>query len=477
MKKLGVLLLTSLLLFQPVYSATPDLPPNDMVEFYYDLGVGTGIHDAGGNFNSQKLYMVRDFGLILGSGNFNPVFSIKQTLNNIADEVKSKLLGIGTAITSTISALPGYIFCRANPLGCQLHENYTIRAEKKASVAVKYFEDMERELADSRGQLEGWFQAAKSNRLITAIKNAPTYSGNKDLEEIVDKVREFKGKEGLKWIGGTFAGGNSQEPIRPIADTVRAGFNYLLGRAATTRSSATGSDPILDVWDSPEEAAKWVADVVGENRPDIDNKKRLSSGVYSAGSDDGDSGQGGEDVIVTQNFLNSDMSTAAMGLAPKVKKERLAIYTKISDLVNSGTTPTTAQLTQLMGKSTTTTLPKDIFFQLRNSKMQKELIAKLSDDIAVSNVIHYAMLGRRMLLAGRQDPHIGSYDIAIKEIDRKVMAIEKEIEFLIFEKKVNSTLLSSTITKMYNYSNAKYNKAGLSEGYKPTRSFGDGSLK
>ena len=427
----------------------PTVPTFKNTEFFYELGGGTGIKIAGGVEVPNTLMLERDFAMLFSGGKFDPIASIKATLNNLRDEAKSKLVGIGNGITSSISAIPGYIFCRANPLGCQMHENYTQRAEAKSKTAVKYLEDMETQVSQSREKLEGWFQAAKGDKLVTAMAEARA-AGVTDLETVVDEVREFSGKEGLKWLGGVYAGGDSQPPIRPIADTAKAGFNFLHGKAVTNDARVTGDDPMLDIWDTPEEAAKWLSEVVGEFRPDINNNQLgRAAGSANQGADDGDLGQGGEDVVVTTAFTSNDVSTPALGLVSKVRKESSSVREKLDTLAAMSAIPTDEQVNQIMGASSNSVIPRDLFLKLRSTTIMGPALQRIADDIAISNVIRYAMEARRLLISGRNEPHIASYSVAQAEIAQKISILEKDIEMLMFERRVSQELLSDTIQTIY----------------------------
>jgi len=432
----------------------PLLPqPNDE-QFYYEIGGGTNFRVAGGVEVPQELMMIRDFGLLLGDG-FDPRESIKATLQGIMDGLVAgfngkikNMLNIGQ-LSAMFGFLPGNVVCQANPTSCQLNENYTIRAEERERFQRQFYEKMEAELGKSRGKLDGWLRAGKANNLVK-IMNEAKVSGEKDLEMVVGKIREYTGKDGLKWMGGEMAGGDGQPPIRPIADTAKAGFNMLIGRAPNTNTKATGTDPLLDYWDTPEEAGKWITEVVGEYRPDINNQHSgVSWGGDRTGSDDGDLGFGGEDVVVTSAFLKTDMSTPALGLSPKVRKESKAISQKIATLVDSATVPTDAELTQMMGQSGSTVITPKIINILKNSPLSEVIIKQLSDDIATANTIRIALEARRILLAGRNENHIASYEVATKDIDNRAARLKENIEELMFERQVKRELLSDTLNKLY----------------------------
>ena len=432
----------------------PILPqPNDE-QFYYEIGGGTGFKVSGGIEVPRELMMIRDFGLLTGDA-FDPRDSIKATLKGILDnliagfEGKIKNMLNLNQLNALFGFLPGNVICQANPTACQLNENYTIRAEERERFQRQFYEKMEAELGKARGKLDGWLRAGKANNLVKVMNEAKA-AGEKDLEMLVGQIREYTGKDGMKWIGGHMAGGNGQPPIRPIADTAKAGFNMLLGRHPTNSSKITGDDPLLQYWDTPEEAAKWLTEVVGEYRPDINNThSQTSVGGDTKGDDDGDLGQGAEDVFVSSDFLRTDMSTPALGLSPKVRKEARLITQKITSLVASPTAPTNEELTQMMGQSGSTVITPQIINILKNSPLENVLIKQLSDDIAIANTIRYALEARRILLAGRNENHIASYEVATVDIDRRAQRLKENIEELMFERKIRREFLSDTLAKIY----------------------------
>lgn len=474
MKITKLLLIISLLLASyasaEVYTP-PILPlPNDE-QFYYEIGGGTDFRVTGGVEVPKELMMIRDFGLLTGDA-FDPRDAIKATLKGILDNLiagfKGKIKNMLNLnqLNALFGFLPGNVICQANPTSCQLNENYTIRAEERERFERQFYEKMEAELGKARGKLDGWLRAGKANNLVKVMNQAKA-SGEKDLEILVGQIREYTGKDGLKWIGGQMAGGDGQPPIRPIADTAKAGFNMLLGRSPTSSSRATGNDPLLEYWDTPEEAAKWLTEVVGEYRPDINNKHtQVSVGGDKRGKDDGDLGLGGEDVVVTNDFLRTDMSTPALGLSPKIRKEARSIAKKLTLLVDSSSTPTVKELTQMMGKSGSTVITPQIINILKNSPLDTVLIKQLSDDIAMANTIRYALEARRILLAGRNENHIASYDVATKDIDKRAQQLKEYIEDTLFERKVAREFLSDSLAKIYRHTQRSQNN-GIN--YTPSR--------
>ncbi len=469
----------------------PTLPlPSDEV-FFYEIGAGTNFRVVGGVDVPNELQMIRDFGLLMGDGEFDPLATVKATLEGLLqsylDAFTKKVKGMMNIgqFTSGLVELPGYTRCIANPTSCQLTENYTVRSEERERYQREFLNKLEGELGNVRGQLDGWLQAGKANHLIKVMNDAKA-SGEEDIEKVTGKIRDYSGKAGLKWIGGAMAGGDDQPPIRPIADAAKAGFNMLLGRDASNGSVATGDDPLLDYWDTPEELGKWLTEVVGEYRPDLNNThdQTLISGDRT-GSDDGDLGRGGEDVSVTTAFMSSDMSTPSMGLSPKVRKEATLIRETIQAMVDSESEPTSEELTQIMGKSSSMVLTPHLVNVLKNSPLETVLIKQLSDDAALSNTVKAAIEARRALLAGRNENHIASYEMAKNDIDERADMLTQYIDDLMYERKISNELLTGRISSIYqhaeslkrHYGNATFRTPAdiLTEGGKPSATSPEGS--
>ncbi|WP_299874209.1 hypothetical protein [uncultured Cocleimonas sp.] len=458
----------------------PNLPlPSDEV-FFYEIGAGTNFRVIGGKDVPKELQMIRDFGLLMGDGEFDPLETIKATLKGLLQSYVNawtkKVKGMMniSQYTSSLIQLPGYTQCIANPTSCQITENYTVRSEERERYQREFLNKLEGELGNVRGQLDGWLQAGKANHLIKVMNEAKA-SGEQDIEKVTGKIRDYTGKEGLKWIGGEMAGGDGQPPIRPIADAAKAGFNMLLGRDATNGSKATGDDPLLDYWDTPEELGKWLTEVVGEYRPDLNNTHSQSTiSGDKIGSDDGDLGRGGEDVSVTSAYMSSDMSTPSMGLSPKVRKEATLIRESIQAMVDSSTEPTTEELTQIMGKSSSIVLTPQLINILKNSPLETVLIKQLSDDAALANTIKVAIEARRALLAGRNENHIASYEMAKNDIDDRAKMLTQYIDDLLYERRISSELLTGRISSVYQHAESLKRHYGNATFKTPTDTLSEG---
>ncbi|MEE9339368.1 MAG: hypothetical protein V3U87_14935 [Methylococcaceae bacterium] len=105
-------------------------------------------------------------------------------------------------------------------------------------------------------------------------------------------------------------------------------------------------------------------------------------------------------------------------------------------------------------------------FNIRNSQLEDQLVQKISEDMALANVIHYALLARRILVAGKNEPYIAAYDIAQKETNKRIQMLKDEIDMLVFERKVSKELLTDTLAILSTHKRTKAinSSAGSSEG-------------
>ncbi|MET0080224.1 MAG: hypothetical protein ABW119_17335 [Candidatus Thiodiazotropha lotti] len=291
-------------------------------------------------------------------------------------------------------------------------------------------------------------------------------------------MSQVDGSSGVTWIGGVRAGGHGQPPLRVVADTVKAGYNLQFGRNVLNSSvlnlsnEDAANNPIARYWRTPEEAAKWVTEVIGEIRPDIDESASGISPIGIGSTDtrdsDGDHGEGGEDVVVTHEFLTADNNSPALGLLPKVHIEEQPIRDLIEEYINTGIMPSNDDLQSISGTSSTAVLTPELLRALRASPMRDVLGARLAREIAIANVAQMAMAARRALIAGYSEPNISSYEPARQQLAYRQDLMDKEIQMLLTEKDVSRMLVSDTaLTLLRNFRSRRQSGPGESSNSGP----------
>ncbi len=450
------LMVFSLFVSSTVYSATI-MPKYSETYSYYKIGGGNKLRMQGGVSTPSSLSLDTKFGANFSCGQFDVNFAIENTLN----QLKQRLVNLSTQVQASVAALPGYIICRAVPQLCQLMQNYTVRAEELIGIAVKDCKEMDADLAAGRDPLDGWLKMGRGLNL----RVAGSKSG--DIFSVVEEAKEFDPAKGMPWgVGAVMSGGDGQPSIRPLSDTVRAGYNVLLDRNLKDGSAATGTDPLINIWSTPEQAAKWTAEVVGEYRPDYNGKPDASaiSGATS-GIDDGDGGKGGEDVDVTTAWLKSDGSTPGLGLNPKIRKEADLVAIKLTELVSKYTDqstapPTDEEMANLAGKSGSVRITPGLLSMISQSDIPDLHIAQLASEIAVTKVSLYAMEARRLMVAGRTVPDLAVVNNANEQLDLAIDRMEEELDALEYERNFYSRNANERALMMLDEQQRAYDKSG-----------------
>ena len=226
----------------PVFAKTP-APTEDSL-WYYEIG-GAQAVSSPPNPRVQRLTVdgALELGLGYSCGKFDPVLSVTNILNNIKEGAEDMLNAMVAAAQGAIAALPAIILQRANPGLYDLFQNALLKAEETVSLATKTCEQMEAEMAQGKNPFREWITLAKGNDWQVSM------SVGGDIVEAKRQVEENNGRNGVPWLGG-LRGGETQEPIRVIGDTVRAGYNVTLNRAPTDTAAAREKRP-RRCWRSP----------------------------------------------------------------------------------------------------------------------------------------------------------------------------------------------------------------------------------
>ena len=75
-------------------------------------------------------------------------------------------------------------------------------------------------------------------------------------------------------------------------------------------------------------------------------------------------------------------------------------------------------------------------------------VDKLAGEISQAKLINRLLLLRRLILAGRQIPEIAAVLPAQREIDRKLIELDREIDNLLFDTRVRKEVVSDTVAML-----------------------------
>jgi len=397
------------------YSAVPSNANNSA--FYYQIGGARSISlPANSSVKTKALNASYEYGLGYSCGNFNPLTGVADAINGLKNTKDKLITGAVGAVTSAIGSLPALIMQRIDPGLYDLFQNALIRAEATIALATKSCEDYEEQIQQGKNPYKGWTDVSKAIDWKVQMGSKGFGSSKVGVHTAKKTVQTNNGKNGMPWVGGKKAGGVGQPPIKATADTIKAGYNLTLNRKAEETKKPVykkGTEPrLVEVFNSPAEASQFAVDVVG----DVD----------------------------IRTYANSKQTTTpGHGLLVKVEEENKAIEKNLSDLVSKKTKPTISHLNEV--SSNQVLINHDLIQAIQRMKpTQRQLtISKLASEAAMSKVIEKALLTRRLLITGKREPNI-SQTPAGTHITDSIAQLDRDIETVMFEKRINTELASKT---------------------------------
>ncbi len=374
------------------------------IPLYYSLG-GSKATNSPASDSSRLRLMRTNLGrpsTICGS--FNPSFDIQEMLSDQLNDTLTTLSSIPQTITS---ALPGYILCRAKPGLCQLLQHYVVRAENKWNLSVKSCEESMQDLADGNDPFQ---DLVKVSKIQEWQKQAVLGSSATEAKRKADNADGC-----VVWVGGKTSGCSGKEPIWLTQDTTKAGWCLLLNQEsnctnAPSRTNFAKESILQKTWSTPDAASDWITDVIGDYRV-----------------------QAGE----------NSSTVPGTGLLPKIDEEAVQVQADLTSLVYSAVPPHESDMENL--RTNQVSLSASLIDALRDLPDREFLIARISNEIALSRIVDRAFLARRLLLSGLMEPNIQSTGTAPETIHKQIEVLEREIERVTFEMQISRRLVSDTI--------------------------------
>jgi integrating conjugative element protein (TIGR03755 family) len=403
--------------------------PTGDSHFYYRIGGASPISNPAGT-RQERVHLGGSATLRLGysCGQFDPIASIRNQLNNAAQTIRG---AITTQMQSAIAALPMYILQRADPGLYDLLSGTLIDAEKHVDIATKSCREMEREIARGDDPYADWVEAAKAQ--YWKLEQGLGRGGTDDVVAAQENVDSHALGHGITWpkvdsASTGRAGGLNQPAIHPVRDTSFVGFNLLLHRPIDDSTAvvqpAEPTPQLLRYWSRPLDAAHWVVNVTG-------------------------------DLIVSNCDGCAKGSQAGVGLLPDDHKMQQAVADKLTELIADGDDHTPRQLAPVSAPGVG--MSDAVIHALRTLPDWERgmMIAKLADEIALARVTQKALLARRMLLTGEKQPDIAASGAAEREDDKAIADLERAMKNLSFEHDMRQAVASRTALSLLEHEQAR----------------------
>lgn len=358
----------------------------------------------------------------LNCGRFDLGASVEASLNQVRDGVDNALTAVENAAGAAIANLPGYLLQRANPGLYDLFQNALLRAQESFSLATKSCERMQYEISNNINPYAEWITLSRGDSWSRSIG-----IGETNIHEAAEEAEDGH-NEGITWLGGISRGGEDQEPIRVISEVAGAGMNILSDRAPEVRDDLPDDAPLRQHFDGPDDVAQWVYAVLG-------------------------------DLEITVCDACEKGTIPGRGLLPHIEQQTDEISDDLIAIVTDATRPTVANLRNVSAPGVFVT--NQVIEAIRNQPAAQRgvIISKLAQEVAEARTMEEAMIVRRFLLTGKKDGDVSAVAMAVEEVDKALAELDSEIENVIFEKRIRSSLVANTVVEVLKHDYAQRQSA------------------
>jgi integrating conjugative element protein (TIGR03755 family) len=417
--------------FSSSFAYAEGLIPSIQSGFYYQLGGGNDVPlPAFYDTSYIPLNANSDVGLNFDCGAFNPIASIKHSLNEIKNSAMNVEKQVLQDATGAVTEFPLYELSRSDPNLYNIITSAMAGAKEDISVSTKACEVMQSQIAAGQNPYAHWGQISLGNRWKQEIGSAEL-SGDGDINQARHAVSQDAGKSGVPWVNpdspmgangsqAQLAGGENQPPIRVIHDTSVAGYNVVLNDSSSHFTQghlfgASAKSSLSKAFPTAKDAADWVTNVVGD------------------------------ETITTYNG-GQKSSQPGVGLYSDIQYQTQQILPKLQALV-IGETPASPENLNAVSPDGMALSPEMIRSIKGQSKViQSIIVNKLAQNIAAMTVINKARLAMRILQSGVRIPAIYGNKAAKQNIQHSIALLQQDVEDILMFVKARQTLMSNMLS-------------------------------
>ncbi|WNK30342.1 integrating conjugative element protein [Pantoea agglomerans] len=387
---------------------------------FYSIGGGSVISPPSTRSNMSRLGLDGGWSSDLMCGNFDLKTTVGNQLNGVTSGFKDLMGNVIQGATGAVMSMPAMAIQRANPGLYEMLTNGVLQAGLNFDKAQMNCQNMSKKLADYTLGSK-WQQAAVSEE----YKDIVSSSGG-DAVSSDQKLQKATGEEGVTWVGGQKRGGKGQQAIQPTHDLAKAGYNMMNSLPVTSNGSvgsASCNGTVCQRYKSSDEAAAAVVKVLGDRSI---RTCRETSECSSGGADN----QPGSTV-------------AGTGFSPVLEDATKTNLEQLGKLVNGQLQPTIDNLATL--KTGSLVVTRGVIQALRDDPDRAALVQRLAGELAMSDTVEAALTMRRMLTTGESEPNAAEQPEAIAEGDRRVDALDRELNALRNEMELRRSISSNSL--------------------------------
>lgn len=407
-------------------SSSTLIPDSDGL-FYYELGGGADVPmPAFYDTTAMPIDVDSEVGLGFNCGAFNPVVSLTNSLNNMENSFLAVQQQVLNAATSAVTEFPLYELSRADPNLYNLITDAIAGSQGDISLATKSCQTIQAQIADGQNPYAHFAQVAVGHQWQQSIGTAQI-SGTGDIVQTQNTVGQTAGQQGVPWVDpdnsnvsqNTYAGGKHQSPIQVIHDTAMTGYNVIANNNTDTATDSTPS-VLPSVWPTPQDAAQWITNVVG-------------------------------DQTVTTYNQGTKSSKPGVGLYPVIQKTVAQVRPKLTALVDGQTPITVANLQAISAPGIAVSQTMIQQLQRLSPIDQQNAIGLLTQNISALMVLQKASLALRLLIAGSHVPAIYSNAPAQKMLRNAMGQLRQQVSDMLLFKQAQQDYAINPIKTLVQY--------------------------
>lgn len=360
----------------------------------------------------SKIKQRRNHSIPVGAGvrwktpmcsNYDMSLSVSNILNGVTGQLERLGNDLVASITGTISNWAMIEIARADPQLYEFIQQGKLEASELFNASVASCTEMSdkiiREGYGVGGSPGSWVDVSGFEDWVGSSEEGNT----DDVVQVDENIQKNKGDNGVQWVGGDKAGGKDQPLINTVKDTVKAGVNLLAARDVKSNASIPQNERapwFAKFWSTPEAAADWVVEVVGETS------------------------------IQTCVDCERLKTKPGRGVYGKLEEEQRRIETRLSALLEMPVINyESEQLEEVSAPGYM--VSQQVMESLKGETIYRSaLVERLAEEVAIINIVERLIAARRIMLSGLKEAHVAQNSDAVQVINARIKELGEEMELL-----------------------------------------------
>jgi integrating conjugative element protein (TIGR03755 family) len=386
------------------------------------------------SYNPVPLQVSADLSWNYSCGKFSLSGSVNKLLQDVSTAADDYMNAMVANAQAAIASLPGIILQRANPTLYDIMQNGLLRAQASANAARLDCKAMEQTIMANGSGVGGVWDNLKEAAKLSDWKAQASYSRN-DIVGAQKNVDTNAGKNGIAWVGAggatVRAGGDNQQPIKLTGDVMGVGYEMVVraGNPSTNAASAKSTSKsfglfqLFNVFPTKKSAQDWITEVVGE-------------------------------TVATTTEGGAKTTQPGYGLSEKVAQEAVRVSALLVTALAANRPLSNAEREAISPEAL---MSEQLLKAIRELPADDRalMMVRLSNEIAMTNIIRKALMAIAILRVGGDHPNIASSLVASENTEEIIGSVKQYIEDLLYDSRIRKELVGETATAILDRANAQ----------------------